>query len=395
MVKVYHLRGSKNITEIVIWVGVLIWTAFIPILSDGIAIKVVGVISIVMYYSVVLLKKEDLRIRFTRNGIAFYLSLSTLMILSSLFSKDILNSLAILMLFQLWFYSCWIAGISGIHQRMFKILTTYSLIGLLVITLIIVVNNVELSTKLGYIRSPNSLALILLSFLPGIVLLKKTWSLPLSFYLFTLLVLVGSRNGMLSFSIFFFVVLFIGGGKARLRSKFSIVFFCLIAIITYWEDIAFILQLNNSYRGLNSGFTGRSVAWLYSLQTILNNPMFGVGLGNAYLEFSNSNVTGTILDGGYAYMLTSTHNGYLALFLELGVISALLLLTKIISGMCKFIKIYSSGHGIIFVGFLASYLFFGVFEEVFINLGNPMSLIFMTFAIVGLSYERPISDGAK
>jgi len=394
MEKVYNLKGSKNITEIVIWVSVLMWTAFIPMLSDGLVIKVAGVISIAMYYSLVLLKK-DLRIRFTRNGIAFYLSLSVLMISSSLFSKDILNSLAILMLFQLWFYSCLIAGVSGIHQRISKILTTYSLAGLLIVTLIIVVNNVELSTRLSYIRSPNSLALILLSFLPGIALLKKTWLLPLSFYLFALLLLVGSRNGILSFFIFFFVVLFIGGGKVSLRSKFTIAFVCIIAIIIYWEDIAFILQLNDQHRGLNSGFTGRSIAWLFSLQTILDNPMFGVGLGNAYLEFSNSNVTDATLDGGYVYMLTGSHNGFLALFLELGVISASMLLAIIISGMRRFIKIYSNRHGIIFVGFLASYLSIGVFEEVFINLGNPMSLIFMAFAIVGLSYQRSRLEGVK
>jgi O-antigen ligase len=73
----------------------------------------------------------------------------------------------------------------------------------------------------------------------------------------------------------------------------------LIAAIVLWPQIAGILALDDSTRGLASGFSGRDERWQLALDTIADNP-FGIGFKRPIGDESG-------------------HNGYLKVILEFGI----------------------------------------------------------------------------
>src|SRR5262249_20886106 len=58
---------------------------------------------------------------------------------------------------------------------------------------------------------------------------------------------------------------------------------------TVWKVIEESLFLSNEYRGIGSGFAGRTERWSFAMDTFIESPIFGVGFG--YFRGSMSEVT--------------------------------------------------------------------------------------------------------
>jgi len=168
---------------------------------------------------------------------------------------------------------------------------------------------------------------------------------------------------------------------SHLRTKASgtalklIIYFCVIVCIISFaafsdEILPFIddfLGLHNKHRGIDSGGSGRLGIWKETWQLFIDNPAFGVGFR------------------GHEARLTlgsSSHNGYLAMLAEIGLIGFLGIIFIIISSILKLRSSLKKSKELtyiysIFIGVCYSYLFLAIFERYLINSGNPTSVLFL------------------
>jgi O-antigen ligase len=162
--------------------------------------------------------------------------------------------------------------------------------------------------------------------------------------------------------------------------KIALAGFALAAIIvsaysleTLEHFFSNFFALHDEWRGVKSGATGRKYAWLATWNLFTTSPLIGVGF-RAHEQMIR--------------IASSSHNGYLALLAEIGIIGfcgALALITRGIAVLWKNLKsqetVYANS---IFFGLCIGYLILGIFERYLINVGNPASLLF----IIGiLTYE--------
>lgn len=82
-------------------------------------------------------------------------------------------------------------------------------------------------------------------------------------------------------------------------AKIPVLIIALVAGIVFWPQILHIMALDDSERGLSSGFSGRDERWNLALATIPENPL-GIGFKRAIGDEAG-------------------HNGYLRLILEFGI----------------------------------------------------------------------------
>jgi hypothetical protein len=82
-------------------------------------------------------------------------------------------------------------------------------------------------------------------------------------------------------------------------AKIPVLVIALVAAIVFWPHIISIMALDDSDRGLSSGFSGRDARWQLARDMIIDHP-FGVGFKRALVEESG-------------------HNGYLKLIVEFGI----------------------------------------------------------------------------
>ena len=85
-------------------------------------------------------------------------------------------------------------------------------------------------------------------------------------------------------------------GGSQPAKKFLIIVCLAIATLsvlafmgdTVWKVIDGSLLLDNEYRGIGTGFVGRTERWSYAIETFIKSPIFGVGVGYfRYLPMSD------------------------------------------------------------------------------------------------------------
>jgi O-antigen ligase len=123
---------------------------------------------------------------------------------------------------------------------------------------------------------------------------------------------------------------------------------------------------NDPHRGLESGMSGRLLAWQATWDLFADHPILGVGF-RAHEH---------ILQVG-----SSSHNGYLAMLSEVGVIGFACVLYLIVSGIRSLWRrvrdrAATFSYSILF-GLCCGYLLLALFERYLINIGNPTSLLFL------------------
>ena len=369
--------------EIYIWASFFFYSFVAQMFSDIVYIQSINILILFSLYFCISLADRKNSVSLRPKPLFLFLFLLSFAIFSSLGGKNIPNSLAMLALYIFVLFSILVANMRSLELNFPRILSVYSCVVLAFILMMISLNNFELSNRLSYIRAPNSLALILVSTLPGIAYLKPSFRFLLYAILAFLVFVVESRNGLIASAIYFYTNLYFSGNLFRhsylAKTFLSLVF--LGVVWSMWGPISDILLLDNEYRGSGTFFTGRGFAWLQALNTIQENLIFGVGIGNSALYFQN--IFGVAGPAGYEFYLTGVHNGYLKILMEFGVPSALLIFWLIAKGL----RGIANQTRILFaplLGFSASYLFFNLFEETLFGLGNPASLIFLVVMVLGL-----------
>jgi O-antigen ligase len=151
-------------------------------------------------------------------------------------------------------------------------------------------------------------------------------------------------------------------------AKIPALVIALVAAIVFWPQIVNVMALDDSSRGLASGFSGRDERWQLALDTIAHNP-FGIGFKR------------TIGD-------EAGHNGYLKLLVEFGVpggglLIFLLACSLVIAGIdaCWLAGKSRQQHRFECARFggLGALLFGAFFQPQVFSLGDAFAISFMLF----------------
>lgn len=187
------------------------------------------------------------------------------------------------------------------------------------------------------------------------------------------IVLTGSRAALLASVMGWLLIFWVRGRTAKIKTTLIALGFIgvlLLVALLYTEAVLRgfeqLLSLRDRDRGIDSGATGRFEAWAATWNLFLSHPILGVGF-RAHEQFKA--------------VEASSHNGYLSLLSEIGVVGFLGALWLEITGLLHVWKATKdpgrlSSHTIL-LGFGCAYMFLGMFERYLINVGNPTSLLFL------------------
>ena len=138
---------------------------------------------------------------------------------------------------------------------------------------------------------------------------------------------------------------------------------------SYLEDY---FKVHDKYRGIGTGITGRLYAWSVTWNLFLEHPVLGVGFRAHELALN---------------VASSAHNGYLAMLSEIGLFGAGAVFYIVFSGVRKlFFQRHDTaliqGVDILF-GMAFGYLLLAIFERYLLNIGNPLSILFILAVMRG------------
>lgn len=133
----------------------------------------------------------------------------------------------------------------------------------------------------------------------------NAWFIRLGIYVLAAFVLffVQSRSGMVGWAVVIGVELV--RAFHRLTSDRRLMFTLLVVVagglvVAYTPVVSFVLNkvllLNNPYRGLHTGFTGRTAGWEVALAAFAHNPIFGQGMDR--YRYVHNGFLQTISEGG-------------------------------------------------------------------------------------------------
>lgn len=165
---------------------------------------------------------------------------------------------------------------------------------------------------------------------------------------------------------------------------------CASAFLTQWDWVRAavydLFLLDDRYRGLGTGFTGRIEAWQEAFELFRANPIFGVGFR---------------MHERYMSSLPSAHNGYLSMLADTGIAGTLatFLLLGIAGSRVARMALSGNRQAIFAASFFAGYCAIAMFERFLINVGNPTSvlvwlLLFLPGAKLRVKLLEPAADGA-
>src|SRR3984957_6047716 len=172
----------------------------------------------------------------------------------------------------------------------------------------------------------------------------------------------------------FFTLKITRAHKGRAALTLTTISLVIALILIVYRDVievsvSSLLFLNDKYRGLGTGFTGRLDAWQEAFDLFLSNPWFGVGFR---------------MHEQYMTTLSSAHNGYLSLLGEVGLSGSLSLLFLTSLAYWRLFRSALRGDAIAIFGvsFVTGYLFLATFERFFLNMGNPTSALTWLFLMM-------------
>jgi O-antigen ligase len=124
-----------------------------------------------------------------------------------------------------------------------------------------------------------------------------------------------------------------------------------------------VLRLNDPYRGLGTGGSGRQEAWIETLEIWMSNPVFGVGF-RQHEEFVKSG--------------SSAHNAYLTMLADTGLFGliayVLLIFVSLREAWRRQMPIRVR---LVLLAVIVSYATLGLFERRALNAGNAYSILFV------------------
>jgi O-antigen ligase len=327
----------------------------------------------------------------TRNAwIVFFVAslIGCLMSIKPLESLAYLASLAVALALST---SAWSYGSS----RVLGALRNYAVFGTLLAVVVVGISGWDFAEgdRLGTYRNPNAFAVLILGLLISVLAIKAPlmrWGL-LTVNL-GLLALTGSRASLVAAVVaigcigFFWwretrglakmylvtVIVFLGGATALLLGA---------ELLAGVNDV---LALDDPYRGLGSGFTGRTFAWQRALEIWREHPVFGIGYRLQELYYEDYAVEW--LD------ISSAHSGYLGMLMETGFLGAGAVLVILFRRGRSLFRAALQGDATaqLASAFMAGYLSVAFFERFMFNVGNPTSLLFLLIISAPLIQRKTI-----
>jgi O-antigen ligase len=162
-----------------------------------------------------------------------------------------------------------------------------------------------------------------------------------------------------------FWVILVGAGVTLAAMTLLLDPYILNAIDYISHDI---FMVDNRYRGVDSGFTGRTGIWGETIDLWLKWPILGVGF-RQHEQF---------LAG------TPAHNAYLAMLADTGIFGLIIYLVLLIGSLIASWSIDDPRTRRFVVALLVTYVIIGFFERRAINSGNPYGVFFLMCCSVAL-----------
>ena len=230
----------------------------------------------------------------------------------------------------------------------------------------------------GGVFNPNSIGIVSLSVIAASFAIRR-WliRLPVLVAGVAVLILTGSRSAAIGVFLALSIILHNrtkqGGVGIKLAFIIALVV-CISIAMAYWEatEAAVInfFAVNDSYRGIGTGATGRLDAWIGTWGLFTSHPIIGVGF-RAHDALLNALVKTE----------TSSHNGYLSLLAEVGLFGFISIIFLIASGILRLWRVAMDSNkayiATVLLGLCIGYCFIALFERYLINVGNPTSLLFI------------------
>src|SRR5262245_36322039 len=231
------------------------------------------------------------------------------------------------------------------------------------------------------ILNPASFALVTMSVLIAAMAIRRAIvRVSILVVMGTVIYLTGARASAVA-ALFGLTVTMVSRRRIAGGTGYALLVFCVLvgaALAAYYGDavirgLAEFFAIDDRYRGLESGGSGRLEAWKATWSLFLSHPVLGVGF-RAHETLLKIN--------------SSAHNGYLALLAEIGLIGFAAALFFTFTGLWRIWRrsqdpsqTYSYS---VLLGLACGYFVLAVFERYFINAGNPTSLLFL-LSILGPS----------
>lgn len=297
-----------------------------------------------------------------------------IILFSMIFNIDRYNVLINFINFIIFYYC--IAIFSEKHPELFlKSLKLYSLINLIILFLVVYLNYGSSLRGLIDGVQPNYIGLICLTVaLSSIIFQNKIYTSLILLSSLYISYLVSSRTTMVCIVLITLFFIYNQLRKKIVNLFFSINLLIILLILNYDQLLSVIsdyLMLDDSYRGLDSGFSGRSDRWAVAFNYIENNLFFGVGFKEGEKTL------------GY-----TTDNGYVSVLLELGIVGFIFYLTLFLSALWISFKFRNKNSYMKFnMITIFIFLIYCFFEQRYINFGNALSYIvfFSLFSVLNLN----------
>ena len=315
----------------------------------------------------------------TRNAwIVFFVT----SLIGSLLSIEPLESLAYLVTLGIALAlstSAWSYGSS----RVLGALKNYAIFGTVLAVVVVGISGWDFAEgdRFGTYRNPNTFAVLILGLFISALAIKAAfirWALLTTNL--GLIALTGSRASLVAAVVAICCLGFFRWREMRGLSKVRLVTVIVLlggatVLLLGTELLAGIndiLAVDDPDRGLGSGFTGRTFAWLRALEIWSEHPVFGIGYRLQELYYEDYGVE-TWLN------ISSTHNGYLGTLVETGFLGAGAVRVILFRRGRSLFRAALQGDTAaqLASAFMAGYLLLAFFELFMFNVGNPTSLLFL------------------
>jgi len=307
---------------------------------------------------------------------------------SALMSVDPVRSLAYVAASALGLVSC--AGLWRlVGDRMIDCLSLYAVLGTAFVTFILITGpRIQGRLSISLTSHPNYLGLIAFGLLMCSLMVRARLLAGCMIATnFVVIVATESRGSLVAAFLgllVFFTLKITRGHKGRAAFTLAGASLSIALLLIAYRDLiegwaASLLFLNDKYRGLGTGFTGRLDAWQEAFDLFLSNPWFGVGFR---------------MHEQYMTTLSSAHNGYLSLLAEVGLAGTIALTLLMILGCWRLFRKALTGDSVAILGlsFVVGYLFLATFERFFLNMGNPTSVLTWLFLLMPEKASAPMSE---
>ncbi len=153
---------------------------------------------------------------------------------------------------------------------------------------------------------------------------------------------------------------------------------CALLTAVFWSSLDAatfviandVLKLNDTNRGLDSGFSGREGVWDNTIQLWLEHPVFGVGFRQHE----------QILD-------YPSHNGYLAMLADTGVFGFFVYCALLVSSFAAAWRANEPATRNVLIATIVAYAVMSLFERRAINTGNPFGFLIVMACFVALGLK--------